>query len=513
MATEVARATMLIVPKFDGLTNSITDALSKAGASSSKAGEGLGKRTSDGFGKGLVSSGAAIGAFSTLTNAAMSSISAHVGDAVQRFDTLNNYPRTMEMLGYSSESAESSISKMSDRLSTLPTRLDDMASVVQGIVVTTGDLDQATDAGLALNDMLVASGANTQLVNAAMEQFRQMLSKGKPELEDWKSLTAAMPGQMDQLAKAMLGPTAGANDLYAALGGGKNEAVLSMDDLLNAMIRLDTEGGAGITSFKEQAETAAGGVQTALANMENAVTKGIAGTLDAIGRDNIAAALGGVKDAVTEVFSDVNGVVKGLAPIVADLVGPLADAAPDVLEFAASFGILNVAGGKAADVLGDAAGTGRKVVEAFRLMDAGAGTLAESLDAVGLSFSPVSVGIAAVSAAVAIGVGEFAEYSERMENLHQATRGLAEVTADTASLDSYAHTISDVGTNASFSAMGVNELAESTAAHVEAMRQNTEAAETEIAQLSTAQGSYPSTRGRPTSPRPPKEGWSGRSSS
>ena len=37
-------------------------------------------------------------------------------------------------------------------------------------------------------------------------------------MEDWRSLTTAAPGQMDQLAKSMLGPTANANDLYAALG-------------------------------------------------------------------------------------------------------------------------------------------------------------------------------------------------------------------------------------------------------------------------------------------------------
>ena len=105
------------------------------------------------------------------------------------------------------------------RLSTLPTRLDDMVSVVQGITATVGDLDKATDVGLALNDMLIASGSSTQLCSAAMEQFRQILSKGKPEMEDWRSLTTAAPGQMDQLAKSMLGPTANANDLYAALGG------------------------------------------------------------------------------------------------------------------------------------------------------------------------------------------------------------------------------------------------------------------------------------------------------
>lgn len=176
---EIGRADLLIVPRFDNLTKSVESALGKCEGQASKSGSSLGKSTGSGFGKGLAGSGAMIGAFSTLTSKAMDSISSHVGSAISRFDTLNNYPKVMQSLGYSADSANASIGKMSDRLSTLPTRLDDMVSVVQGITATVGDLDKATDVGLALNDMLIASGSSTQLCSAAMEQFRQILSKGK----------------------------------------------------------------------------------------------------------------------------------------------------------------------------------------------------------------------------------------------------------------------------------------------------------------------------------------------
>lgn len=292
-----------VVPKFPGFSKAIRDEVERIDAE--PAGRKYGKGFTAGATAGIVKSGAAVGAFSQLTSKAMEAVSSSVGAAVARFDTLNTFPTVMQAMGYSSESAQGSIEKMSDRLQSLPTRLDDMASTVQGLAAVTGDLDLATDAGLALNDMLVASGSSTQLTTAAMEQFRQMLAKGRPELEDWKSLTSAMPGQMDQLAKAMLGPTASANDLYAALGGGGADPTLSMEDLLQAMIRLDTEGGAGITSFKEQAETAAGGVATAAANMKNAVVKGIAGVMDEIGAENIAGVMGDVKDAVNGAFGAI----------------------------------------------------------------------------------------------------------------------------------------------------------------------------------------------------------------
>lgn len=308
----IGNATLTINPTFGGsgtLTRKINGELSKVDASSS------GSAIGNSVGKGLLKSTAIFAAVSQLASTAISSVTSHVSDAVSRLDTLKNYPRVMQSLGYSAEESSASIQLMSDRLSTLPTRLDDMSSVVQGIVAITGDLGQATNAGLALNDMLLASGSNTQLVTSAMEQFRQMLAKGKPDMQDWKSLTSAMPGQMKQLAEEMLGAGASADDLYAALGGGKNEAIFTMDELLNKMIELDQNGGASMTSFKDQAETASGGIATSMANMQNAITKGLASVMDTIGQTRISGMFNSIKSGINSAFSWFNTLLPNIIPI------------------------------------------------------------------------------------------------------------------------------------------------------------------------------------------------------
>lgn len=474
---DIGSASLLVVPRFDGLTDKVNAALAEAGAKAGAAGQGLGAKTASGFGRGLATSGATIGAFSAITSAAMSSISSHVGDAISRFDTLNQYPKTMELLGYSSESAEASVNKLADRLQALPTRLDDMVGTVQGIVAITGDLDQATDAGLALNDMLVASGANQQLVTSAMEQFRQMLAKGKPEMEDWRSLTSAAPGQMAQLARAMLGPTANANDLYAALGGGKNDPTITFDELIDKMIELDTVGGEGITSFREQAETAAGGVQTALSNMSNAVTKGIASIMDEVGKDRISGFLGDVKSGINEVFSVATDVVGGILPMVDDLYGTISEAGPELATWGASFLVLKTGGG----ILADFASRAKEAAGASSLLE-GANTL------LGTSFTPLGVGITVGAAALGIIATQYLDAAHDAEMLETATSGLSDVVSDTGALDGYAGSLSDVGEQSAFAAMSVDELAETTAKRVDSMRETTAAAEAEIAQLNTAQG-------------------------
>ncbi|MGN0056478.1 MAG: tape measure protein [Atopobiaceae bacterium] len=315
----VGTAQLTITPKFDNLSARVNSAI--AGVNTTQAGTKLGSGISAGVSGGLgglAKSGALVGAFSSVTSKAMDVISSHVGSAAARLDTLKNYPQVMQSLGVGADEAQRSIQTMSDRLSNLPTRLDDMASTVQGLYAATKDygvsLTTATDAGLALNDMMLAGGQGTAVASAAMEQFRQMLSKGKPDMQDWKSLISAAPGQMDQLAKSMLGPTANANDLYAALGGGKHEATISMQQLLDAMIQLDQQGGAGLASLSDQAEQASGGLQTAMDNTGNAVTKGLENVMDAFGRDNITAVMGDVKGAINGVFSDVASQAASIQP-------------------------------------------------------------------------------------------------------------------------------------------------------------------------------------------------------
>lgn len=324
--SEIGSADLLIVPKFNGLSNKVNSELEKVDTSSSgkKMGEGVSRGVSSGIG-GLAKAGAVAGVFSSVASKAMDVVASHVGDAAARLDTLKNYPRVMQSLGVGSEEASASIQQMSDRLSNLPTRLDDMASTTQGLYAATKDygvsLTKATAAGLGLNDMLLSGGQGTQVASAAMEQFRQMLSKGKPDMQDWKSLISAAPGQMDQLAKSMLGPTANATQLYYALGGGNEKeaakhgfdyATISMSQLLDAIIRVDQQGGAGLASFESQAVDATGGVQTAMDNLGNSVTKGLTSLMDTIGRENIVAGINLAKTGVNNLFGAINGGIESV---------------------------------------------------------------------------------------------------------------------------------------------------------------------------------------------------------
>ena len=288
MATELAAAYLTLIPSLKGAQATIAKQL--GGIDTSGAGETMGAKAGGGFASGLLGAGAIAGAAAAVTSKAMGVISSAMDGAIQRTDTMNNFPRVMQNMGYSAVDAEKSIKIMSDRLIGLPTSLDSMTGMVQQLAPLTGGLDSATNIGLAFNDMLLASGKSTDDQTRAMQQYTQMLGKGTVDLQSWRTLQEVMPGQLNQVAQALLGPTANSQTLYDALKDG----TLSMDDFNNAMLNLDQNGANGFASFSQQAKDATKGIGTSLTNIKTATERAISGVFDAIGRDNISNAFGSI---------------------------------------------------------------------------------------------------------------------------------------------------------------------------------------------------------------------------
>lgn len=203
-----------------------------------------------------------------------------MNSAISRLDTLNNFPKVMTSLGYSADDATKSISTMSDSLDGLPTSLDQMSSDVQKLAASMGNLAEgevnATSVGLALNDMFLAGGRGTEAASRAMEQFNQMLANGRVDMQSWRSMVNAAPGQMNQLAQSLLGATANQADLYKAM----QEGTVTFDQFNSALVTLDKEGGEGFESLYNQAVSATGGIATQLQNISTTLNKVVAAALE-----------------------------------------------------------------------------------------------------------------------------------------------------------------------------------------------------------------------------------------
>ena len=232
----------------------------------------------------------------------ISLISDNLDGAISRFDTMTNFPKVMKTLGYESEDAQKAVNKLSDGLLGLPTALDDSITYVQRFTAKNGDLDKSADIFLAINDAILAGGANAQTQAQAIEQFTQSFSKGKPDLMEWRTLLTAMPGQLNQIATSM--GYASTDELYEAFKDNK----ISMDDFTDAVIKLDSEGGDGIASFKEQAKNATGGIGTAIKNLKTRTVRAITEVIDKI-NDSLSS-VGGISGVIEKLGSIITKVIK-----------------------------------------------------------------------------------------------------------------------------------------------------------------------------------------------------------
>lgn len=255
-----------------------------------------------------VVAGAVAGVAQNVVNKAFTSISENIAGAVNRADQMNNFPKVMQNLGYSSEDAARSIKKISSALDGLPTSSATMSKMVQTLAPLTSNLDDATNIALAFNNAMLAGGASTTEQENALTQYSQMLAAGKVDMAAWRSIQAAMPGQLNQLAVALLGAGKNGNDLYEAMKDGE----VTFDDFNKAVVKLNKQGIEGFASFEKQARDSTAGIATALENVKSRIQKAIQKVVEAIGVEDIAATINKISSQFGKVGDAAAGVIKNI---------------------------------------------------------------------------------------------------------------------------------------------------------------------------------------------------------
>jgi tape measure domain-containing protein len=214
------------------------------------------------FGSQVKSIVAGVGVTKVL-GAAMNTVTTSLDGAITRFDTLHSYPKVMNSLGFSTDAAKASVSKLNASVQGLPTSLSDIVKSAQSLTSVTGNMDKATDTAIALNHALLASSASTEDVSRAQQQYSQMLATGKPDMQSWRTLQETMAPALSKTAKKLGIVSGNTNELYAAMKSGQ----ITFDQFNAALIECDTEAG----GFAETALSASKTIRTGFTNIKSAV--------------------------------------------------------------------------------------------------------------------------------------------------------------------------------------------------------------------------------------------------
>lgn len=287
-----------------------------------------------------------------------SAIANNVDNAIKRVDTLNNFPKVMQNMGISAEASAKVINDLSDKLVGLPTTLDAATLAVQRFTSKNGDVSKSEKIFLAVNDAILAGGASAELQSSALEQLSQAYSKGKPDMMEWRTIQQAMPAQLKQVAKAMIGNgtaldnflakarkfakdnplnstakelveqleavAAGSGDMTTALGTALRSGVVSMDEFTDTLIKMDKEGVDGFASLSKQAKDATGGIATSMTNLNTAISRAIANVFQSIGPERISGAVKELTKFINSLGKSISGVVSFLVDNAKMIMGVLA---------------------------------------------------------------------------------------------------------------------------------------------------------------------------------------------
>ena len=249
-------------------------------------------------------------------NVGLDLITSSLDKAIDRFDTLQRFPKVMESLGHSSKDVAQSTKTLSEGIEGLPTTLDTVVATTQKLTSMTGDLKTSTKLTIALNNAFLASGASTEEASRGLTQYTQMLSSGKVDLQSWKTLQETMPYALQKTAESFgFAGLSAQNDFYKALQSGQ----VTFKDFSKRLIELNE----GTNGFAEMARKNSEGIRTSFSNIVNAVAIGISNVIDAFDRmskavtgKSIAKNLDVVKEIVRNVFKTIVGAIDGAIPII-----------------------------------------------------------------------------------------------------------------------------------------------------------------------------------------------------
>lgn len=251
-----------------------------------------------------------------LVSMAMNQITGSIDDAITRIDTLNQFPKVMSNLGISAEESQEAIDKMADKLAGLPTTLDQGARAVQRFTSKNGNVKKSTDLFLALNNAILAGGASSEIQASALEQLSQAYAKGKPDMMEWRAAMTAMPAQLKQVAKAM-----GYIDADQ-LGEALRDGTVSMDEFMETIERLNTEGIDGFQSFEKQARNSTGGIKTSIQVAKTQVVKGVADIIDALNTKMVDSGAGSISDYISNIGKNSKKALDTFAKLISGKISP-----------------------------------------------------------------------------------------------------------------------------------------------------------------------------------------------
>ncbi len=295
---DIGTAYVRIAPNMSGIQGKIASGLKGSGSTFASQ---FGGEIS---GKSAVIIGAIAGIAQSAVTKAMSLVTNSISSAVKRVDTLNSAQKTFQFMGFAADDAKNATTALTKSIEGLPTPLDSAVRGMTSLAATYGNIKTGQKVFSALNDAILGFGGSAVEVDGAVQQLSQLPMDGPLDAQTWNSLrNSGLTPVLVAMSKDF-GMSVG--KLKEAFGSGK----LTVKDFTDELVKMDTKGGGGLVSLQKISQNATSGIGTGFANMQTAITRGLAKIIQAVGQKNISQAIANIGAA----FEKVLGVIATKIP-------------------------------------------------------------------------------------------------------------------------------------------------------------------------------------------------------
>lgn len=263
------------------------------------------------FGSSLSSLNSIVGGLSifSVLRSGFYSLTEYIDDAIDRFDTLERFPKVLGQMGF--DNADAAIKKLEQGIEGLPTALDDISVEAKNLAILFDDLDKGTDVALALNNAMLMSGASVKDYERGVRQLNQMISTGKVDMLSWRSVMETMAPALQTIAESFgyVGASA-KNDLYKALQSGE----ITMTQFTDRIVELDKASivaGEDFAGFAELAKINTQGIGTSLTNLRIHITKGFTGIFKSINEELTSSGMANIPGQIQKIIGGIDKAFAG----------------------------------------------------------------------------------------------------------------------------------------------------------------------------------------------------------
>lgn len=261
---------------------------------------------------------------SRAVSAGVRTFAGSLGEAVRRYDTLDNSGRVFKNMGFSIKETESAMGALNDSIKGLPTPMHEAVQGVQKIASSTRNLGKSQKIFSALNNGILGFGGSAADVRGAVLQLSQAFSAGRIDGTTFNSMLNNEMGPALEAMASKMGITMG------ELKQGLSDGSISVEEFQDALIDLNENGGGGLASLEQMARDATQGIGTSMANAHQAVVRGITGMIEAINENLKRVNL----PEIGQIISKVGELAEQGLGKLTEAVGPAIDKLRDLVDWA-----------------------------------------------------------------------------------------------------------------------------------------------------------------------------------